>query len=65
VTPTTTQTQVLAHRRRVPKWVATLGAPVAGVVVGLGIGALLMLIAGANPLAAYAVMAHGAFGGQR
>ena len=65
MTPTTTETQALAHPRRVPKWVATLGAPVAGVVVGLGIGALLILIAGANPLAAYAVMLHGAFGGPR
>jgi ABC-type uncharacterized transport system permease subunit len=65
VTPTTTETQAPAHSRRLPKWVATVGAPVAGVVVGLGIGALLMLIAGANPLAAYAVMAHGAFGGPR
>ena len=65
MTPTTPETHALARSRRLPKWVATVGAPVAGVVVGLGIGALLMLIAGANPLAAYAVMAHGAFGGQR
>ena len=65
MTPTATETQALAHPRRVPKWVATLGAPVAGVIVGLGIGALLILIAGANPLAAYAVMLHGAFGGPR
>ena len=36
MTPTTTETQALAHPRRVPKWVATLGAPVVGVVVGSG-----------------------------
>jgi general nucleoside transport system permease protein len=65
MTPTATETQALPHPRRVPKWLATLGAPVAGVIVGLGIGALLILIAGANPLAAYAVMLHGAFGGPR
>ena len=65
MTPTTTETQTVAHSRRLPKWMATVGAPVAGVVVGLGIGALLILIAGANPFAAYAVMFHGAFGGPR
>lgn len=65
MTPTTMETQTLAHSRRLPKWLATVGAPVAGVVAGLGIGALLILIAGANPFAAYAVMFHGAFGGPR
>jgi simple sugar transport system permease protein len=60
----TTETQA-PRSKHLPKWLTTLGAPVVGVLVGLGIGALLMLVAGANPLAAYAVMAHGAFGGQR
>lgn len=44
---------------------ATLGAPLIGVVVGLLIGALLIVLAGANPLQAYIVMFKGAFGGQR
>ena len=56
VTPTTTETQALAHSRRLPKWVVTWARRWLGVVVGLGIGALLILIAGANPFAAYAVM---------
>ena len=51
--------------RRLPRWVIALGAPLAGVGAGLAIGALLILIAGANPIEAYAVMFKGAFGGQR
>jgi general nucleoside transport system permease protein len=48
-----------------PKWVVTLGAPLAGVLVGLAIGALLILLAGKDPVAAYGVMLQGALGGQR
>jgi general nucleoside transport system permease protein len=48
-----------------PRWVTTLGAPLLGVIAGLAIGALLILIAGANPIEAYAVMLKGAFGGPR
>jgi general nucleoside transport system permease protein len=44
---------------------ATLGAPLIGIFVGLLIGAFLILLAGADPIAAYAVMFKGAFGGQR
>jgi len=65
VTTASTETQALPHSRHVPKWVITLGAPLAGVAAGLAIGALLILIAGANPIEAYAVMFKGAFGGQR
>ena len=65
MTTAATETQALPHSRHVPKWVITLGAPLAGVGAGLAIGALLILIAGANPLEAYAVMFKGAFGGQR
>lgn len=46
-------------------WVVSLGAPVLGVLAGLLIGALLILLAGANPIEAYATMMRGAFGGQR
>jgi simple sugar transport system permease protein len=42
-----------------------LVAPLAGVLAGLAVGALLILIAGADPVAAYAVMLKGAFGGPR
>jgi simple sugar transport system permease protein len=54
---------VLRRGTQVPKWVVTVGAPLAGVAVGLAIGAVLILLAGANPLAAYGVMLYGAFGG--
>ena len=65
MTTASTETQALPHSRHAPKWVITLGAPLAGVIAGLVIGALLILIAGANPIEAYAVMFKGAFGGQR
>jgi len=45
--------------------VLTLGAPLIGVAAGLLIGALLILLAGADPLKAYAAMMNGAFGGRR
>jgi simple sugar transport system permease protein len=47
------------------EWLVTIGAPVLGVLAGLLIGALLILLAGANPIEAYATMLRGAFGGQR
>lgn len=56
---------VRVERPAPPKWAVAIGAPLAGVLVGLAIGALLMLLAGANPLEAYAVMWKGAFGGRR
>jgi general nucleoside transport system permease protein len=46
-------------------WVVAVGAPLLGVLAGLLIGALLILLAGANPVEAYATMIQGAFGGQR
>ncbi len=39
-------------------------APVIGALVGLLIGGLLIMIAGANPQAAYAELIRGAFGGK-
>jgi simple sugar transport system permease protein len=43
----------------------TAGAPLAGAVVGLLIGAVLIAIAGVNPWTAYRDMFFGAFGGER
>jgi simple sugar transport system permease protein len=51
--------------RQSKAWVVTVGAPLLGVLAGLLIGALLILLAGANPIEAYATMMRGAFGGQR
>lgn len=42
-----------------------IGAPVAGAIIGLLIGALLILIAGGDVLDAYTTMVRGAFGGPR
>jgi ABC-type uncharacterized transport system permease subunit len=50
---------------RVPPLVISLGAPLAGIVIGLLLGAVLIVIAGANPLEAYKTMLEGAFGGKR
>lgn len=52
-------------RNSLPGWAAHIVAPVAGGLIGLGIGALLILFAGANPFEAYAVLIGGAFGGPR
>ncbi len=46
-------------------WLVTLGAPLLGVAAGLLIGALLILLAGAEPIEAYSAMMKGAFGGRR
>ncbi|MEN6410845.1 MAG: ABC transporter permease [Anaerolineaceae bacterium] len=43
----------------------TIGGPIIGVVVGLLIGAVLILIAKADPIAAYGELVKGAFGGLR
>lgn len=43
----------------------TIGAPVVGLLIGLLIGALLITIAGANPIESYITMLKGAFGGKR
>jgi ABC-type uncharacterized transport system permease subunit len=58
---------VTAARSRfhLPSGVRTVGAPILGAIVGLLIGALLIVIAGQNPITAYAAMAKGAFGGPR
>jgi ABC-type uncharacterized transport system permease subunit len=55
----------LNQAQRLPAWLVGLAAPVAGAVLGLLIGAGLILIAGANPLETYAVMLRGAFGGKQ
>lgn len=58
-------TEQAETKRQVPQWVISAGAPIIGVIIGLLIGALLMLIAGADPLEAYRVMLQGALGGER
>ncbi len=58
-------TEQAETKRQVPQWVVSVGAPIIGVIIGLLIGALLMLIAGADPLEAYKVMLQGALGGKR
>lgn len=60
-----TTTAATTSRPRLPGWVVSVGAPVIGVLVGLLIGGLLILLAGANPIEAYASMLDGAFGGKR
>jgi ABC-type uncharacterized transport system permease subunit len=40
-------------------------APLAGAVVGLALGALIIAASDADPLAAYAALARGALGGSR
>lgn len=47
-----------------PKFL-TIGGPILGVIVGLLIGALLIVIAGADPIGAYRTLFDGAFGGSR
>ena len=62
---TTAMTEQAESKRRLSPIVASLGAPVLGVVIGLLIGAVLMLIADVDPLEAYKLMLSGALGGQR
>jgi len=53
------------RRRRRRELATTIGSPLLGTFVGLLIGAVLILMAGANPLEVYSAMAAGAFGGKR
>lgn len=53
-----------AERRWLPL-VRSVFAPLAGVVMGLLVGALLISLAGADPLGAYRAMLDGALGGRR
>jgi simple sugar transport system permease protein len=43
----------------------SIGAPILGVLAGLLVGAILIWLAGDDPVTAYKVMLEGAFGGQR
>jgi ABC-type uncharacterized transport system permease subunit len=52
-------------RLRLPPALVSIAAPVVGVVLGLLIGAILIVIAGADPIEAYTTMFMGAFGGKR
>jgi len=62
---TTAMTEQAESKRWLSPTVISLGAPVVGVVIGLLIGAVLMVIADVDPLEAYKLMLSGAFGGQR
>jgi simple sugar transport system permease protein len=58
------------HSIRRTKWylsprILTLGGPLLGVIVGLFIGAILIALAGADPIGAYQTLYTGAFGGSR
>lgn len=65
MTQATIESLTRSARKPLPDWTAHIAAPVAGGLIGLGIGALLILFAGANPFEAYAVMLQGALGGGR
>ncbi len=54
-----------AVRKRIPPVIWSILAPVVGVLAALLFGAVLILIAGADPIEAYRVLIDGAFGGQR
>lgn len=45
--------------------ILTVVAPLIGALAGFGIGALLIMIAGSNPIEAYSELLSGAFGGKR
>lgn len=53
----------LAGRLGLPPAVISVGAPVVGAIVGLLIGAALILVAGRDPIIAYSAMVRGALGG--
>lgn len=50
---------------RVPPVLVSVAAPLVGIILGLLIGAALIMIAGADPMEAYRTMFMGAFGGKR
>jgi general nucleoside transport system permease protein len=57
--------ETLRPRRRPPAWVGAVLLPIAGVLLALLIGAVLIAIARVNPLTAYAALVKGAVGGGR
>jgi ABC-type uncharacterized transport system permease subunit len=61
----TTSTIEPGSKIRLPAVVVSVAAPLAGIAIGLLIGAVLIMIAGADPIQAYKTMFEGAFGGQR
>ena len=60
-----TMTETRSGRSKLADLLITVGAPVLGAIVGLLIGALLILVAKADPIEAYGTMLKGAFGGER
>ena len=61
----TTIAQGTKTRFRVPPALVSVAGPVVGTILGLLIGAALIMIAGADPIASYKTMLLGAFGGKR
>jgi simple sugar transport system permease protein len=59
------ESQGVTSRRHLPAGLISAGAPILGALVGLLIGAVLIQIAGVDPLDAYQKMFKGAFGGER
>lgn len=53
------------RQQRLPPTLVTVGAPVLGGIIGLLIGALLIVVTGHDPVVAYRAMLDGAFGGRR
>jgi simple sugar transport system permease protein len=54
-----------SQEKRLSHVLLSIGAPIVGCLIGLVIGAFLILLANANPLSAYQTMFKGAFGSQR
>jgi len=57
--------ELSSHPSRLKSMSLALGAPFVGGIIGLSIGAVLVLLAGANVGEVYLAMLQGAFGGQR
>lgn len=53
------------QEKHLPQALVSIGAPVLGCLIGLVIGAFLILLANADPIGAYGTMLKGAFGGER
>jgi simple sugar transport system permease protein len=53
------------EERHLPQALVSIGAPILGCLIGLIIGAFLILLAKADPIGAYQTMLKGAFGGER
>ncbi len=59
------KTSATNQERQLPQALVSIGAPILGCLIGLTIGAFLILLAKADPIGAYKTMLKGAFGGER